>query len=117
MAINAGEAPAIPKLVFTRPTKDAPGFLRRMQNASKVQRAFENGDIEPITEFFLDYETAHPRDEAREILLNLSETEFNEILQSLMEAFAGKANSPAAQSNGKSTGRSAPARGHKRTGP
>lgn len=104
------------QLTFDRPTKAEPGFLRRAMHASKARTAFENGDPEPIVEFFLDYVTSHPRDEAREILLDLSEDDFDTKMRDLMEAFEGKANSSAGQSNGKSTVRSAPARGRQRTG-
>ncbi len=106
----------IPRLVFNKPTKDQPGFLRRAIHAGKAKQAFHDGDPEPLIDFFLDYVTSHERDDAKAILLDLSEDDFDQTMQELMDAFEGKANSPQAKSNGKSTAASGPARGRTRTG-
>lgn len=105
------------RLVFNKPTKSDPGFLRRALHAGRVRQLFNDGNPEPLLDFFLDYVTSHPRDVAKDMLLDLSEDDFNTTIQELMDAFEGKANSPAAQSSGRSTAASAPARGRKRTGP
>lgn len=105
------------QLVFRKPTKSDPGFLRRAMNAAKAKRAFDGGDPEPLIDFFLDYVTSHERETARAILLELSEDDFDATMGELMEAFEGKANSPAAKSNENLTAASAPTRGRKRTGP
>lgn len=108
------ETPA--RLVFNKPTKDQPGFLRRALNAGRARQLFNEGNPEPLVDFFLDYVTSHPRDVAKEILLDLSEDDFNQTIQELMDAFEGKASSPAARSNGNLTAASGPVRGRKRTG-
>lgn len=104
------------QLIFNQPTKDQPGFLRRAMHAAKAKTAFNDGDPAPLVAFFLDYVTSHPRDEAEAILLDLSEDDFNATMEQLMDAFEGKANSPAAQNNERSTARSGKARGRPTTG-
>ena len=107
------------ELRFNLPKPDEPGFLRRVRNFTRVRAAFADNMQSPdaaddLVNFFLDYlDPAIDRELARETLFDLSEEEFNATMTRLSEAFEGKARSPAATSNGRSTAPSV-ARGRRR---
>lgn len=75
-------------IVFTPPGKDEPGFLRRMRTALSFQKKLsENPTVEAMDEmieFLLDY-ISEPEDrtEARAMLLEVSEQQFFELLNSV----------------------------------
>ena len=83
------------------PGKDSPGYLRRARRALGFQDAISEGDItvqilDNLIEFILDY-VVEPtdRDEARELLLDASENDYNTILAGIT---AGKADPTSADS-------------------
>lgn len=77
------------QVVFEPPTKDSPGFLRRMKQALAFQDAINS---KKLTEKTLDdmvgflsayVKVPENREEARNLLYDASEAQFNEMLQSI----------------------------------
>lgn len=89
------------KLVFKLPTKDSPGFMRRMKRFMGIAAMWDGGRRDPqlvdeMITFFADYVVEPPtREQAIDALWDASETQINE----LMEAFQGNAPSPAEPSS------------------
>lgn len=76
-------------LKVSLPTKQTPGYLRRMQRGLSLKEQFENGKansktIMELAEFLADYVTEPTdRKEAVDILLDASEDELLSILDSV----------------------------------
>lgn len=76
-----------PQIIFTPPSRSTPGYLRRTRQALAFNRAFQSGEMTPelldnMVEFLLDYVTKPDRDEARELLFDASEEQFDAMLAS-----------------------------------
>jgi hypothetical protein len=76
------------QLEFTPPGPETPGFLRRMREALRFQNMLsEHPTVEAMdamVDFLLSYVT-EPKDktEARELLLDASEQQFNDLLSAI----------------------------------
>lgn len=80
-------------LVFDTPDADAPGFLRRQTTMVKFMHQFEEAErtrslapglIDDMVEFLLGFVTIpEDRDEAREILLDLSQNQYLYVMTTL----------------------------------
>lgn len=77
------------QVVFEAPSKDSPGFLRRMKQAIAFQDAINKNQLtEQVLDNMVGFLAAYVkvpenRDEARDLLLDASETQFMEMLQSI----------------------------------
>lgn len=72
-------------IIFNPPGKDTPGYLRRTRQALIFQEAMqEKPDVKALDsmiDFLLEYVTdPKDKDEARNLLLDASEDQFNEML-------------------------------------
>lgn len=96
------------KIVFTPPSPDAPGFLRRMKTATQLMNTLVAPDalqtISPdvfdhMVEFLADFVSEpSPREKAIEALWDASESQFKEMLTSVTGAKDAK--SPFVQKSG-----------------
>lgn len=76
-------------LVFDRPAPDAPGYLRRRMAAARFFDAIEGGlsqdNIEAVIQFLLENAVEpEDRDEALELILDLSEDEYSKALREIL---------------------------------
>lgn len=81
---------ALPQLRFRAPGKDAPGYLRRQRQALEFSEKLKQTEnisaqtIDDLVAFFLPFVTAPTnRDEAREALFDMSQTQFEDMLNEL----------------------------------
>jgi len=82
----------MPQLHFEQPGSNEPGFLRRSKRALELQETIQSASsghiassiIDELIDFLLDYVT-EPTDraEARELLLDASQDQFNEMLAAI----------------------------------
>lgn len=76
------------QLVFEAPTKDSPGFLKRLKKAMAFQAAInsqkvDEKTIDDLVDFLAAYIKNETPENAKEILLDASEAQFMEMLQSI----------------------------------
>jgi hypothetical protein len=77
------------QVVFEPPDKDSPGFLRRMKQAIAFQDAINKNQLsEKVLDDMIGFLSAYvrvpeDREEARDLLLDASESQFTEMLQSI----------------------------------
>lgn len=77
------------QIVFEPPSKDSPGFLRRMKQALSFQDAIRDKRVSEQTVDnmigFLSHYIKVPedREEVKNLLLDASEVQFNEMLESI----------------------------------
>lgn len=95
------------KLVFNLPSRETPGYFKRMRRYMEIAASWDSGRRDPglidqMVEFFADYVTApSPRSAAIDALWEASEDQ----IDVLMDAFRGNAPSPAVtNSNGSIAG-------------
>lgn len=75
-------------LVFSPPSSETPGYLRRMRQALSFQETLTNNPkaetVDELIDFLLSYVT-EPEDkaEARELLLDASQAQFMELLTAI----------------------------------
>lgn len=77
----------VAELVITMPGPEAPGFLRRARDGLRFQELLAAGmqnasseDIDGITGFIADFVTNMPRADAIELIYDLSELEYAQIM-------------------------------------
>lgn len=94
------DAPPI-KIVFNLPTKQTPGYFKRMRRFMVIAASWEGGRRDPqlvddMVTFFADYVVEPtPKEAAIDALWEASE----EQVEELMAAFRGNADSPAVTSS------------------
>lgn len=76
------------QLIFEAPTKDSPGFLKRLKKAMAFQAAInaqkvDEKTIDDLVDFLAAYIKNETPENAKEILLDASEAQFMEMLQSI----------------------------------
>lgn len=76
------------QIVFEPPSKDSPGFLKRLKKAMAFQDAINSKNItEKTIDDLVDFLSVCIQNEtpekAKELLLDASETQFNEMLASI----------------------------------
>lgn len=76
------------KLTINVPTKESPGFLRRMYRATQFQESIKAGVtpevIAQMIDFVAEYVVCDPPEKKIEALWDISENQFNEILSAVM---------------------------------
>ncbi len=84
------ESASLPQLRFRAPGKDAPGYLRRQRQALEFSEKLKQTEnisaqtIDDLVAFFLPFVTRPAnRDEAREALFDMSQTQFEDMLSEL----------------------------------
>jgi hypothetical protein len=75
-------------IVFTPPGRDTPGYLRRARQALSFQESMQGKPsikaLDSMIDFLLQFVTEPTdKDEARELLLDASEAQFDEMLTSI----------------------------------
>lgn len=85
----AATAQEAPTLRFEIPGPDEPGFIRRQREATQHVQALKAGGLasmDAMIAFLLRF-VAEPvdRHQARELLLDLSRTEYNALLQAVLQ--------------------------------
>lgn len=78
----------MPQLIFEPPSPDAPGYLRRLRQAVAFQESIKAKQLTPqviddLTGFLSAYFAGVPQAEAKEMLLDASENQFQEMLQAI----------------------------------
>lgn len=79
----------MPKLVFTPPDENTPGYLRRQREALKFMQLLK-GDptvetIDGMVDFLVEFVTEPKgKEEAKEALWDASEAQFNALLRSVL---------------------------------
>ena len=72
------------KLTLNVPTKESPGFLRRMYRATQFQEKIRAGItaelIAQMVDFISEYVTCDPPENKIDALWDVSEDQFNELL-------------------------------------
>lgn len=103
------------QIIFEAPTKDSPGFLKRLKKAMAFQTAInaqkvDEKTIDDLVDFLSAYIKNETPENAKEILLDASETQFMEMLQSI----TGQQADDDTKKNGttSSSGSKVPARKH-----
>lgn len=77
------------ELIFSPPSKDQPGYLRRFRQVVSFQEAIKSGNfglknLDDLIDFLLDFvEEPADREEAKDQLLNASETQFLGMLNAI----------------------------------
>lgn len=101
---NAKAVGVLPKVHFHIPSADAPGFLRRQRDALRFAETLKDKDnitsatIDAMADFLLPYIVApKDRDEARNALLDMSQAQFEAMLNAITGE-QGKAKVPLAKS-------------------
>lgn len=92
------------QLIFEAPTKDSPGFLKRLKKAMAFQAAInsqkvDEKTIDDLVDFLAAYIKNETPENAKEILLDASEAQFMEMLQSI----TGQDNDTKKNENGSSS--------------
>lgn len=80
--------PAVPTLRFEIPGPDAPGFIRRQREAQRYREAlkadFSLANMDAMIGFLLTFVVEpEDREQARELLLDLSRNEYNDLLEAV----------------------------------
>lgn len=93
------------QLIFEPPSPDTPGYLRRLRQAVAFQEAIKAKQLTPqvidnLTGFLSAYIAGIPSEEAKEMLLDASENQFQEML----EGITGKDNDAKKNENGSGSG-------------
>lgn len=75
------------KLIVNVPGKDSPGYLRRLHNASQFQVKIKTEGFTPelvnaMVEFLADY-VEGDREEAKSLLWDCSENQFNDLMSAV----------------------------------
>lgn len=79
------------KIIFEKPDREAPGYLRRQRQVLELRQRI-TGDLTPesidiMVEFLLPYvREPEDRDQAREALWDASQEQFDEMLSALTSA-------------------------------
>lgn len=76
------------QLVFEAPSKDSPGFLKRLKRAMRFQDEIKSGKfnertIDDMIDFLVEYIKEVPPDKAKEYLLDASEAQFMDMLDAI----------------------------------
>lgn len=87
---QAKQVDGLPQLRFRAPGKDAPGYLRRQRQALEFSEKLKQTEnisaqtIDDLVAFFLPFVTVPTsRDEAREALFDMSQAQFEDMLNEL----------------------------------
>jgi hypothetical protein len=76
------------QLTITVPTKDSPGFLRRMYRATQFQESMKAGItpelVAQMIDFIGEFVACDPPEKKLEAMWDLSENQFNELLAAAM---------------------------------
>lgn len=81
------------QVVFAKPNPQQKGFLKRQRKLMHLGQRFKEGDpnvVDELVEYLADY-AVEPvnREEAVELIWELSETQFNEVIASLIQTKDG----------------------------